>query len=84
MNVSDDKPKFIISRKPFNISSKLEEEDDNYETTSSYANGMKFRYIMMVVSSTRSVEDASAFKYVALSKIKFLNRSKLSDSRSIF
>jgi len=48
MNVSDEKPKFIISRKPF-VADEGVEETGNYELEDAYHDGMTFRYAMMVV-----------------------------------
>ena len=48
MNVSDEKPKFIISRKPF-TSDEGVEDVGNYELEDAYYDGMAFRYVMMVI-----------------------------------
>lgn len=72
MNVSDEKPKFIISRKPFSVDEGIE-ETDNYELEDQYYAGMAFQYIMMVISQTRSSDDTTSklYNYVAMSQIAF-------------
>lgn len=72
MNVSDEKPKFIISKKPFATDEGVK-ETDNYELEDTYYAGMAFRYVMMIIRQTRSSEDATSnlYNYVAMSQLEF-------------
>lgn len=72
MNVSDEKPKFIVSKKPFATDEGVE-ETDNYELEDAYYAGMAFRYVMMIIKQTRSSEDATSnlYNYVAMSQLAF-------------
>lgn len=74
MNVSDEKPKFIVSRSPF-IADDCVEETSNYELEDQYYSGMKFRYAMMVIEDTRISYNADEhpYNYVAMSQIAFTN-----------
>ena len=74
MNVSDEKPKFIISKKPFSANEGTKEYG-NYELEDQYYDGMKFQYAMMIIQATRSSSDPTAvlYNYVAMSKILFRN-----------
>ena len=72
MNVSDDKPKFIISRKPFSASIEIQQQNHNYELEDPYQYGMKFRYMMLVINETRGLNSYDPkYGFVGLSKIKF-------------
>ena len=77
MNVSDDKPKFIISRKPFSSDEGVI-ETGNYELKDAYYDGMIFQYAMMIIRQTRSSEntDSPLYNYVAMSRIAFEKANK--------
>lgn len=77
MNVSDEKPKFIISRKPFSSDEGVI-ETGNYELKDAYYNGMIFQYVMMIIRQTRSSEhtDSPLYNYVAMSRIAFEKSNK--------
>lgn len=77
MNVSDEKPKFIISRKPFSSDEGVI-ETGNYELKDAYYNGMIFQYAMMIIRQTRSSEhtDSPLYNYVAMSRIAFEKANK--------
>lgn len=77
MNVSDEKPKFIISRKPFSSDEGVI-ETGNYELKDEYYDGMIFQYAMMIIRQTRSSEntDSPLYNYVAMSRITFEKANK--------
>lgn len=73
MNVSDDKPKFIVSRTPFVGNDHGVIEHGNYELENVYYPGMTFRYVMMVILQTRTSDTTTSplANYVAMSQIAF-------------
>ena len=81
MNVSDNKPKFIISRKPFKTTTNYNNtndinnyEVDNYELEDIYYDGTLFRYIRFTIDNNRSNQPGSVLsKHVAIGKLKFVS-----------
>lgn len=85
MNVSDDKPKFIISRKPFSASIEIQQQNHNYELEDPYQYGMKFRYMMLVINETRGLNSYDPkYGFVGLSKIKFYNKNNERGDNKMF
>lgn len=73
MNVSDNKPKFIISREPFK-SLDTYDDTDNYELEDVYYAGMTFRYIRFIIYDNRSnYAESSLSRRIAIGKLKFVS-----------
>jgi hypothetical protein len=74
MNVSDNKPKFIISREPFK-SLDTYDDTDNYELEDMYYAGMTFRYIRFIIYDNRSNHaESSLSRRIAIGKLKFISK----------